>query len=181
MYKKALFLIILMMFSCLFGCKPLLKVLITDPETPPSQVVEAEGYHIRFYLPGDWDEEPVESWDLHYSNGDAWFNAFTYKYLDLAQDETPLDFFEELNGFIAQTRDHVQEVMDEEVELLNNEFVTSKLFSGEKDGHKNWYYCALVDFGKGKDFAVVMFTSTPSYMLRDMDMFNEILSSAESY
>ena len=136
-------------------------------------------YNIRFHLPEDWREKPIETWDLHYTNGNSWFNVYIYSYIDLAKDQTPMDMFEYHNKNLAEPRDNFQEVVDKDIKLLNNEFVSSKLFSGEADGMKNWYYCALVDFGEGEDFAWVLFTATPSYLKSHIEMYNDILYSAE--
>lgn|GEM_PF-1150299 len=179
MFRRSLYIIIMLISLCLFGCTPKLENQIADYLSAETQIAEAANYNIRFHLPRDWYEEPIKTWDLHYTNDYSWFNAYTYKCIDLAKDETPMDKFENHNNYLVGIRDNFEEVIDGDVELLNNEFVTSKLFSGEKDGVKNWYYCALVDFGENKDFAWVLFTGIPSYMQTNFEMYNDILNSAK--
>ena len=181
MNKRVLCFGMILLNIWLVGCSFKPDDHITDDSQNKTQIAEAAGYDIRFYLSESWQDEPIEAWHLHYVNGASQFAASLYKCMDLADGQTQMDVFEDEISSIAALRDYFQEVDDDDVELLNNEFVTTKLFSGERDGAKYWYYFALVDFGDDKDFASILFVATPSHVKANIEMYNEILRSAELY
>jgi hypothetical protein len=137
-------------------------------------------YNIQFAFPSDWKKVEDTPYDLQCTDNNAYASIFAFAEVDLAKGQTPADIFGKQKDDLVGKRKNVEIIMDEKVEETETSRIRSLLFSGERDGAKNYYYCNLVEFKEEASvFAWVMFTSTPSYAQENMDSWKRIAASAK--
>lgn len=138
-----------------------------------------EDYDVSFTFSNDWEKVIAEiPFDLQCTNGDAYASIFTYHKIDLTEEQTPADIFNIQNDDILSRRDNTIKVSEEEMYEFENKLIHSVLYSGEKDGRKNYYYFNLIEFKDADVFAWVLFSASPSYSLNNIDEWNAIITSA---
>lgn len=138
------------------------------------------GYDIGFSFPKGWkavkDKTP---YDLQYTNGQSYASVFAFNPEDLAQGQTPADIFRQQREALAGKRKNVEFLSEQTVADDANTRIRSVLFSGEKDGSLNHYYCNLVELkAQPRVFAWLLFSATPSVAKRNMDVWKTIAASA---
>ena len=137
-------------------------------------------YNIDISFPKNWKAETdSKPFDLQCSNGNSYASIFVYYKVDLAEGQNPLDLFHIQNNDILSKRSNVEIINKEQTEKRDKKQIHSILYSAEKDGIKNYYYCNLVEFGEDTDrFVWVLFTAIPSYSLANIDIWKKIVASA---
>jgi len=142
--------------------------------------VAVEGYDIGFSFPSGWEKVTGKTpYDLQCTNGKSYGNVFAFHVVDLAKGQTALDIFRRQKDDLVGKRQNVEFLSDETTVEDAHTRVRSVLFSGEKDGSKNYYYANLVELkGQPDVFAWVLFTGTPSYAKQNLDVWKAIVASA---
>ncbi|MCH5345391.1 MAG: hypothetical protein J1E64_15295 [Acetatifactor sp.] len=151
-----------------------------ESQAPLTQTYEIPYYNMSFTLPKDWEERDSTPYDLQCYNGSAYFSVFAFLDIDLGENSEPYDYYVAQREDLFSKRDNVAQVEEAVYKSYEDKVVMTELWSAERDGLKNYYYCCLVDFlPDDQGFAWVIFTGVPSYVSREKDTFDEILASAK--
>lgn len=144
-------------------------------------IIKVEKYNINFTFPKDWEKVTKETpYDLQCTNNEAFASVFGYYKIDLTEEQTPLDIFNYQKDNIFSKRENVNTITEQTVNEYGDKKIYSQLYSAEKDGSKNYYYCNLIEFSEESgEFAWVVFTALPSYAEEHIDEWNSILTSAD--
>ena len=144
-------------------------------------VFKAGDYNLVFTFPKEWKIEKEENpYDLQVTDGKAYANVFAYEMKDLSENQTPMDIYQTQKSDLFSKRNNVK-VISESKRTENNVRIHSEIVSAEKDGHKNHYYCNLVDLNNGSGiFAWVVFTAIPSHADKNTEKWNHILATARN-
>ena len=139
-----------------------------------------KNYKVSISFPKKWKVETKNNnpFDLQCTNGSAFASVFVFYKVDLKKGQTPMNIFHIQNDDIIRKRSEVEIINEEKTEKLDTKKIHSLLFSAEKDGSKNYYYCNLVEFDEGSDrFVWILFTSLPSYALANLETMKKIVAS----
>lgn len=145
------------------------------------QIMQVEGYDLNLTLPGNWEKVTKENpYDLYCTNGSAYMGMFVYYNIDLPEGETPDQIYDyQIEDLFAQ-RENMKIVEEKAVEVTNGKTITSTMYSAEREGTKNYYYCNLIQFEGDVDrFMWVIFTGLPSYAEKHVEEWETILRSVE--
>lgn len=104
------------------------------------------------------------NWDLQLTNGNAYISIMAYKYIDLAEDQSPKEIYDWHNEELFSKRDNVSVVKEAVTETEADRTIIKTRYSAENDGSKNYYDSYLLDFKNDEVFAWVLVTGTPSYI-----------------
>ena len=163
----------------------LVAIALVGSGTACSQVaantfVVVEGYDIGFSFPKGWEKVTDKApYDLQFTNGECYGSVFAFNVGDLPEGLTPLDVYRRQRDDLVGKRKRVEFLSDETVADDAHTRIRSVLFSGEKDGAQNYYYGNLVELKARPDvFAWVLFSATPSYAKKNLDVWKTIVASA---
>jgi hypothetical protein len=144
-----------------------------------NNVFKVNRFPIQFAFPSDWKMVNKDNpFDLQLTNNNAYFSVFAFEKIDLAEGQTPQSIFNRQNDDLLGKRTNTKLVSTQST-MSGNITRNSKLYFGEKDGSKNYYYFSLIQFNDNPDvFMWVLISAIPSYAKREIVNWNNILSSA---
>ncbi|MDD5111384.1 MAG: hypothetical protein PHG85_02455 [Candidatus Altiarchaeota archaeon] len=147
--------------------------------TPKENIFLIEDYDISFSFPKDWEKVTEDNpFDLQCTNSKSYASVFAYRKIDLGEGQTPLTLFESQNEDLFSKRGNVKVISEKKVSEFENKKIHSVLYSAEKEGVKNYYYCNLIEFEDADVFAWLLFTAVPSESERYMGVWDAIAASA---
>ncbi len=137
-------------------------------------------YNVKISFPQKWRVETKNKnpFDLQCTNGDSFASVFVFYKVDLAEGQTPQDIFHTQNEDLINKRENVKIINEEKTEMIADKQIRTMLFSAEKEGTKNYYYCNLIEFGEASDrFVWILFAAYPSYALANIETMKKIVAS----
>ncbi len=135
-------------------------------------------YDIVVPTEGDWkDVTEGKPFDLQLHDGNSYYSVMAYKYVDLAEGQTPEDIYEWHNEDIMGKRDNSQLITADIVTKMDGKCITKRMYSAERDGNKNYYVSYLVDFEEEETFAWVLVTATPTTMMKNSDKYHKMVEN----
>ena len=143
-------------------------------------VFSIDSYNLQITADNAFHQEPISNFDLQLTNRNSYISIMAYKYIDLANNSTPLDIYDMQNEDLFSRRENVTIIEDVEVQSLPQAVVTQTTYSAEREGIKNYYVSYLIDFPNAETFAWVLVTAVPSYIDNNRAYLNNIVCSLES-
>lgn len=169
--------IMMILLVCLTGCG--INNDISDEGTDKQFYIE--DYDISLSVPKEWREYDSESeYDLYLTNGESYLGVMTYYMIDLPKGYTIEGVYEIQNDDFLSRRENVEIVEPQKTISFEGKKITTTMFSGERDGGKNYYYSCLVTFDDNPDvFAWILISALPSRMLRQQEDMLNIIKTME--
>ncbi len=145
-------------------------------------VMTLDDYDLQVTFGEGWSECEDTPFDMQcvYEDGESYASVFCYYLIDLAEGKTPADIFDEQNLAVTSKRKNVQTIEEMTERKSGDKAIRTVLFSGEKDGNKNYYYANLVEFGEEADrFAWILFSAIPSMVEKNRAEYDAIVDSMQ--
>ncbi len=163
----------LLAFVCVFlFCNCAFTEFLPNEET----VFTVQNYDLEITVSGYFKDVTQGSpFDLQLANQNAYLSIMAYKYIDLSEEQTPLDVYTYQNEDIFSKRDNVQVVEEETVTTLADKEIYKTRYSAEHNGFKNYYDSYLVDFKENETFAWVLISALPSYLEANGDALESMV------
>lgn len=179
--KKAM---IILLAACLLlsaaGCTIPIESVSKPTETvskPAEAIFTIDSYQLQITADSTFQDKTAGSYDLQLTNGRTYIGIMAFKYIDLPTGVTPLDVLDMQNEDLFSKRTNVTTVEEAKTQSLPQGTVTHALFSGEKDGNKNYYASYLIDMPDAQTFAWVLVSGMPSYITENREYLNTIVCS----
>lgn len=143
------------------------------------EVFQVEGYDIRIETPAGWEETDAVNFDLQCLSpkSDMYLSVYGFYRIDMSEDQTVEELFEIQNSMILDNREHVKEINPISFEEDEYRAVYSVLYSGERDGHKNYYQMYMIEFYDSDKLAWILFTGVPSVIEHNREAIDSIISN----
>jgi hypothetical protein len=175
--KKQFLVIILVLSVFLSSC----GFIARDGESDSSQVFAVPGYNIELTCPAGWEQTETSNFDLKLINDDGTIqlSVFGYMEIDLNEDTPPEDLFQIQNSDLLDKRDNVAAVEEPTVVEKDGRLLYSALYSGERDGSKNYYYMNMVHYTQTGHIAWILFNGVPSSVTTNRETLDQILETVK--
>lgn len=144
-----------------------------------STVFTVEGYSLQLTADSTFEATTGSNFDLQITDDNVYIGVMAYKYIDLAENTTPLDVYALQNETLFSKRTAVMELEAEKTQSLAEAVITQGLFSAERDGLKNYYATYLIDLPEAETCAWVLVSSLPSYFENHRDALHTIVCSLQ--
>lgn len=149
-------------------------------DKPAENTFVIENYGVKVTFGSDWEKLDDHPFDLQCGNQNAYASIFCYEKIDLASGQEPMDIFQMQIEDVFSRRENVELFEEGKVREADGKIITTFIYMAEKDGVKNAYHCSLVEFQETDEkFVWIMFTSVPSYIMNNMESWDEILDSIQ--
>lgn len=168
MKKSIAALVIACLLLCTAGCS-ILK--------PAEKVFTVDTYGLQITADSSFQENTGGAFDLQITNDNAYISIMAYRYIDLPEGCAPADVFKTQNDDLLGKRDGVVLIQPEQTQTVAQRQVTQALYSGERNGVKNYYATYLVDIPEAETCAWVLVTAAPSYFTANQEHLNDIVLS----
>ena len=144
---------------------------------PTEAIFSIDNYHLQITADSTFRENTGGSFDLQITNDHTYISIMAYKYMDLPEGLTPQDVYDTQNEDLFSKRANVTVIEETQTQSLSQGAVTYAVYSGEKDGVKNYYATYLVDLTDAETFAWVLVTAMPSYLDDNQEYLHNIVCS----
>ena len=144
---------------------------------PSEKIFSIENYNLQITADSTFSEENDSNFDLQITNDKSYISIFAFKYIDLANGQTPLDIFDIQNEIAFTLRTEVDLIEEAKSQSFSNHTITQALYSAKNNNVKNYYATYLIDFPEYEVFAWVLITTTPSYFNKNREYLNDIVCS----
>lgn len=168
--------LILIMTALVSGCS---QMVLTGKTVEMLHTIE--DYQVSFLLPSSWKRIPEEKvFDLQCKDGTSFMSVFVYEQSDLARNQTPEQVYEIQKQDIMGKRDRVILEQDFLPMQMDDKMIVRELFTADKNGNRNAYYCSMITFSKeGGPVVFVVFTAQPEDAKGKMQEWTRILKSSK--
>lgn len=147
---------------------------------PTEKVFSIDNYKLQITADTTFKEDTDGEFDLQITNDECYISVMTYKYVDIAEDLTPMDVFDMQNDALFSQRGNVTVVEKATTQTLGQKSIIKALYSAEKDKIKNYYVAYLIDIPENETLSWVLVSAMPTYIIENKENIDNIVYSLES-
>ncbi len=141
------------------------------------KVFTVDDYQLQITADSTFREDTMGEFDLQICNGDSYVSIMAYEYIDLPEGKQPIDVFDLQKEDISGRRTNVERAEELEAKNLPSKVIAHEIYSGEREGIRNYYGMYLLDFPEAETFAWVLVSAMPSYYENNSEYLNNIVCS----
>lgn len=163
---------------------PLLLVfcfaLVSCTLAAPKEVTfNIEKYGITVIGNDNFEESTSGSWDLQITNQKVNISIMVFNIDEIVEDGTQKSIYDLQNKDLLSKRENTTTAEAETITQMSDKKITKTVFSGDRDGIKNYYASYLIEFSNSETFAWGLINGTPEDIGEDLRALEEILLSAK--